>query len=148
MNLKFNTGPNRPWDHSISWGFICSNLIWISFNRLWYHFIILFFTPRLSKHDLTWSSLSSYHAWPSSVVFSFTIKWTSKFIEGQWHIVESGGGGVITWSNITWYCIYCGSDWCRIWISVWTTKDTTYLALTGELWGVFCKKLGRKLTTL
>ena len=28
------------------------------------------------------------------------------------------------------------------------TKDTTYPALTGELWGVFCENMEKKLTAL
>ena len=38
--------------------------------------------------------------------------------------------------------IHLYSDWCRTWIRVWNRKSTPYLALTGELWGVFCENFG------
>ena len=36
---------------------------------------------------------------------------------------------------------YC-SNWVRTWPQVELTKETPYLALTGELWGVVCEELG------
>ena len=50
---------------------------------------------------------------------------------------------VIARSNITWYCIHHCSDWDKVQITIWYHKKyIPYLALTGELWGVFCKNLG------
>ena len=46
---------------------------------------------------------------------------------------------IITRSNITWYCIHLCSDWSRKPIRIEIPKDTPYLALTGELWGVLCE---------
>ena len=40
-------------------------------------------------------------------------------------------------SNITWYCTHYCRNWDWISIRGWTHKDAPYLALTGELWGVF-----------
>ena len=39
------------------------------------------------------------------------------------------------------YCIQYYSDWDRTKSEVELTKDAPYLALTGELWGVFCEDL-------
>ena len=53
---------------------------------------------------------------------------------------------IITWSNITWYCIHH----CTVTATEYMyksefepAKDTTKLAVTGELWGVFCENLGQ-----
>ena len=48
-------------------------------------------------------------------------------------------GAVITWSNIVRYYIHNYTNWDRISIRCWITKDTPYLALTGELRGIFCE---------
>ena len=45
---------------------------------------------------------------------------------------------VITRFNIVRYYINEYRNWSRIWIRRWIHKDTPYLALTGEIWGVFC----------
>ena len=47
----------------------------------------------------------------------------------------------MTRSEITWYCIYLCSNWSRMWIRIWIHKNSPYLALTGELWGVFVRIL-------
>ena len=49
---------------------------------------------------------------------------------------------VITRSNIKLYCKQQCSDWDRNWPEVEITKDTPYLALTGEIWSVYCEDLG------
>ena len=51
---------------------------------------------------------------------------------------------VLTRSNITWYCIHHFSDWGRIYIRISILKKhpTPYLALAGELWGVFSDDFG------
>ena len=49
---------------------------------------------------------------------------------------------VITRPNITWYCTHHWRNWGRISIWGWTHKRHPYLALTGELWGVFCEYFG------
>ena len=40
------------------------------------------------------------------------------------------------------YCINDCRNSGRISVRCWIQKDTSYLALTGELWGVFCKYFG------
>ena len=49
-------------------------------------------------------------------------------------------GVVITWSNITRYCMNYCNDWSRIeiWVEV---HKRPYLALMGELWGAICEDL-------
>ena len=49
-------------------------------------------------------------------------------------------GAVITRSNVTKYCIHHYSDGAEYKSEIESTKDTPYLALTGELWCVFCEK--------
>ena len=48
----------------------------------------------------------------------------------------------ITRSNITWYCSHHCRNWGRISIRGWTHEGTPYLALTGELCGVFREYFG------
>ena len=48
---------------------------------------------------------------------------------------------VITRSNIVRYYIDNYRNCGRVSITCWMHKDTPYLALTGELWGVFCEYL-------
>ena len=56
-------------------------------------------------------------------------------------------GAVITRSNRIWYWIY-HCNWCsRIYIKVWTTKDTIYLALADELWVSISEGLGDRIIT-
>ena len=50
----------------------------------------------------------------------------------------------ITQSNIVRYDMNNYGNWGRISIRYWIHKGTPYLALTGELWGVFCKYLWEK----
>ena len=70
-----------------------------------------------------------------------------KFVRGDVFIIYNGfnentfiiqSSAVITRFNIVRYYINEYRNWSRIWIRRWIHKDTPYLALTGEIWGVFC----------
>ena len=52
------------------------------------------------------------------------------------HIQSSA---IITWSNIVRYYINNYRNWGRISIRCLIHKDNSYIALNGELWGVFCE---------
>ena len=66
-------------------------------------------------------------------------KYTHTYIIIMLNFTQSSA--VITWLNITWFSIWFDNE-VKYASEVIFTKDTPYLALTGELWGVFCEDLG------
>ena len=59
------------------------------------------------------------------------------------HLIQLSA--VITRSNIVSYYINNYKNWGRILFTCWIHINTPYLALTGELWGVFCEYLWENL---
>ena len=75
----------------------------------------------------------------SSIVVVFNIVLYSTAIHRVFIIQSSA---VIARSNIVRHFINIYRNWDRI--SIRCCRDTTYLAITGELWGVFCEYLWEK----
>ena len=57
------------------------------------------------------------------------------------YILSVHSSAVITRSNIVWYYIDNNRKWGTISIRCWIQERHPYLALTGELWGIFCEYL-------
>ena len=71
--------------------------------------------------------------WPSSLIIYH------QHHSHKTYIIQSSAG--ITRSNIVRYYMNNYRNWGRIPMRSWIQKDTPYLALTGELCGVFCECL-------
>ena len=72
--------------------------------------------------------------WDAHICIDICISVTLSF---QYTFIQTSA--VITQSKILWYCMHDCRNWDRISIDAESTKDTPYLALTGELLGVICK---------
>ena len=89
--------------------------------------------------DLFWpfsGSKRTQKIWPLGPWFTHTWKYL-------WYACKLQSGAVIKRSNIIRFCTQHNSCWSRTNIRANNHKGIPYLALTGELWGVYCDDLGK-----
>ena len=54
----------------------------------------------------------------------------------------------VAWSNMPWFYVWYSNGRLNMHPGLWFTKDTPFLAVTGEPMDVFCEDLGEKLAAL